>query len=65
MTYREMNKLIRERIENTRIKYRTSDMPLEEYLNRVAQLIESRTGFIELNRAGVLKLSFDRLSENL
>jgi len=61
MTYHQLDELIRKCIENIGIQYRTSDMPFDEYLNRVAQLIESRTGFIESNREMILRVSFDRL----
>ncbi len=50
MTYHQLNELIQKRIENIRIQYLTSDMPFNEYLIRVAQLIESRTFYIERSR---------------
>ena len=58
MTYHQLNELIRRQMEDIRTQFRTSDMPFEEYLNRVAQLLESRAVFIECNCAMVSRLSF-------
>ena len=61
MTYHQLNELIQARIEKTRIQFRTSDMPYAEYLNRVAQLLESRSIYLESNREMVTRLPFNEM----
>jgi len=50
MTYTQMNQLIRKRIETARGKYRRSEFTLDQYLNRVSDIIQSRAEYIKRNK---------------